>query len=131
MDDEQMRPFAFVLAVKDLDASAAYARDALGFTLGWAEMTGWRLLTRGAVRLMMGHCPDALPAAETGDHSWFGYLEVDDIDALHAEFAARGALILNPPSDRPHGMREMVVAFPEGHRLMLAQALDHANGTME
>ena len=73
---------------------------------------------------MMGHCPDALPAAETGDHSWFGYLSVDDIDALHAEFEARGAIILNPPSDRPHGMREMVVALPEGHRLMLAQALD-------
>ena len=124
MDDETMRPFAFVLAARDLEATAAYARDALGFSLGWEEMKGWRLLTRGAVRLMIGHCPDALPASQTGDHSWFGYLEVDDIDALHAEFVSRGAIILNPPSDRPHGMREMVVAMPEGHRLMLAQVLE-------
>jgi predicted enzyme related to lactoylglutathione lyase len=124
MDDETMRPFAFVLAVRDLEASATYLRDRLGFALGWEEMTGWRLLTRGSVRLMLGHCPDAVPARETGDHSWFGYLQVDDIDALHAEFAESGAIIVNPPSDRPHGMREMVVALPEGHRLMMAQALD-------
>ena len=123
MDDETMRPFAYVLAAKDLEAMAAYCRDALGFTLGWEEMQGWRMLTRGAVRLMIGHCPGGLTAAETGDHSWFGYLEVDDIDALHAELAGRGAIIPNPPSDRPHGMREMVVATPEGHRMMFAQVL--------
>jgi predicted enzyme related to lactoylglutathione lyase len=113
------RPFAYVLAVADIDRSAAYFRDALGFAVQWSDMTDWRLVTRGSVRVMLGRCPDAMPAAQTGDHSYFGYMEVDDIDALHREFAQSGAIVLEPPTDRPHGMREMTLATPDGHRFVM------------
>jgi predicted enzyme related to lactoylglutathione lyase len=118
------RPFAYVLAVADIDRSAAYFRDALGFAVQWSDMTDWRLVTRGSVRVMLGRCPDAMPAAQTGDHSYFGYMEVDDIDALHREFAQSGAIVLEPPTDRPYGMREMTLATPDGHRFVMGQASD-------
>jgi uncharacterized glyoxalase superfamily protein PhnB len=119
----EMRPYAFVLAVREFDATAAYFRDCLGFKLEWETASDWRLVSRGSARVMIGSCPNATPAAEIGDHSYFGYLEVDDLDALHKEFVARGAIIRQPPADRPYGMREMLVATPDGHRMMIAQPM--------
>ncbi|RZL94286.1 MAG: bleomycin resistance family protein [Variovorax sp.] len=119
----ELRPFSFVLAVPDLERTTAYFRDALGFKVEWPPGSGWQLVSRGSVRIMMGHCPDALPPSATGDHSYFGYLHVDDADALHDELVQRGALILRPPEDKPHGMREFVVATPDGHRLAIGQEL--------
>jgi len=118
-----LRSFSFVLAVPDLQRSASYFRDALGFRLEWPEGSGWQLASREGVRIMMGHCPDALSPAATGDHSYFGYLHVDDADALHSEFVSRGAIILQPPANKAHGMREFVVATPDGHRMVIGQDL--------
>ena len=118
-----LRSFSFVLAVPDLQRSAHYFRDALGFQLAWPEGSDWQLATRNGVRIMMGHCPDALPPSATGDHSYFGYLEVDDADALHNEFVSNGAIILQAPADKAHVMREFVVATPDGHRMVVGQDL--------
>jgi uncharacterized glyoxalase superfamily protein PhnB len=121
-DPGGLRPFAFVLAVRDFVATAGYFRDCLGFSVKWAEATDWRLLSRGTVRVMIGRCPDVAPASAIGDHSYVACLEVDDIDALHAEWQSRGALIRQPPADRPYGMRKMMVATPDGHRIVVGQA---------
>ncbi|MGO4396594.1 hypothetical protein AB4Z46_35145 [Variovorax sp. M-6] len=32
-------------------------------------------------------------------------------------------MIHQPPADKPHGMREFLVATPDGHRLMIGQDL--------
>ncbi|WP_233888472.1 VOC family protein [Paraburkholderia flagellata] len=122
-DTNTLRPFAFVLAVQDLDRNTAYFRDVLGFRVDWADATDWRIVARGDVRIMLGHCPDALPPVATGDHSYFGYLEVDDVNALHDEFARKGAIVLQPPVDRPYGMRECTVATPDGHRFVVGQSI--------
>ncbi len=116
-----LRSFSFVLAVPNLERSASYFRHALGFHLEWPEGSGWQLASRGGVRIMMGHCPDAMAPSATGDHSYFGYFNVDDVDALHNEFVSRGAIILQPPADKPHGMREFLVGTPDGHRMMIGQ----------
>ncbi len=121
--DHGLRAYAFVLAVPDLPRSVAYFHDVLGFRQDWVDGDNWATFSRGGARVMMGHCPDALPPAELGDHSYFAYLHVDDIDALHEEWAAGGALIRHPPGDRPWGMREMAVATPDGHRFMVGQML--------
>ncbi len=72
---------------------------------------------------MLGRCPDAIKPADLGDHSYFAYLMVDDVDALHAEFMDREAIILHPPTDKPWGQREMAIATPDGHRMMIAQPI--------
>jgi len=115
-----LKPYATVIAVRDMNATAEYFRDALGFAIDWAEATDWRLVSRGQVRLMIGHCPNVIPISELGDHGYVAYLKVEDIGALHSELVGRGAIIRMPPTDRPYGMREMLVATPDGHRIMIA-----------
>lgn len=114
---------AFVLAVPDLTKSAAYFRDVLGFHLTWPEGLGWQQASRGSVRIMMGHSPNALSPADTGDHNYFAYLYVDDADALYEEFLRNGAIVLAAPENKSHGMREFTVATPDGHRMMIGQDL--------
>lgn len=123
MDNRGLRSFAFVLAVRDFDATAKYFHEALGFDLQWTDASDWRLLSRGQVNVMIGHCPDVIPAADVGDHSYFAYLHVEDVDAMHAELSNRGAIIQMPPKDQPYGQREMVVATPDGHRMVIGQPL--------
>src|SRR5262245_44125180 len=114
-------PWAHVLAVRDIDLSAKYFCEVLGFVLEWPEATDWRLVRRDGVRVMLGKCPNATPAAELGPHSWFAYLDTDGVDRLHADFVAKGAVIRQPPIDRPYGMREFEVATPDGHRIVFGQ----------
>jgi len=116
----KITPWAFVLAVPDLEKSARYFRDVLGFKVGWEEATGWRLVERDGVRVMLGHCPKDVRPAELGSHNWFGYLNVDDVDALRGEITERGA-VCSAPIDQPYGMREIVVTTVDGHRIVFGQ----------
>jgi len=119
--------FAFVLAVRDLDRSAAYYRDVLGFRILWEDGTDWRLAERDGVRLMLGHCPDGKPATEIFPHNWFGYLETDDIETLRSELVGRGA-DCSEPKDQPYGMREIIVTSIDGHRIVFGQELSKPAG---
>uniref|UniRef100_UPI003F5FA215 VOC family protein n=1 Tax=Phytobacter sp. V91 TaxID=3369425 RepID=UPI003F5FA215 len=56
--------------------------------------------------------------------NYFAYLHVTNASELHDEWAGRGADILSPLTDQPHGMREFMIATPDGHRIMIGQALD-------
>ena len=113
-------PWAFVLAVPDLQSSATYFQDVLGFRISWEEASDWRLAERDGVRIMLGHCPKDQPPADLGSHNWFGYLSADDVDALYAELTARGAAC-TPPADTHYGMREIVVTTLDGHRIVFGQ----------
>ncbi len=123
MSGSDLRAHAYVLAVHDLAGEAAYFVEVLGFSVEWEDEDRWQAVVRGGVRVMLGRCPAALPASQLGDHSYFGFFATGDVDRLHEEIAARGALILAAPEDRPWGWREMPVATPEGHRMMFAQAI--------
>lgn len=110
---------SFVIACVDLDRSAAFYRDVLGFDvqpLGDAE--GWRIFKSGACRIAAGHCPDTPPASTIGDHSYIAYLVVDDVDAYHARALAHGVELVKPLVDEPWGMREFGLRTIDGHRLM-------------
>lgn len=118
-----LSPYAHVLAVRDLPGTARYFMEVLGFQRDWQDGDNWECLSRDGVRMMIGRCPEALPPAELGDHSYFANVHVDDVDGLAAEFRARGALTLSGPADRPWGLREMAVKTPEGHRMMFGQPI--------
>ena len=75
----------FVLAVLDLGRSTAWYVSALGMSIDF-EAPGWSFLSRGSFRVMLGECTDAIPPGELGDHSYYGYVTVDDVDALYAEY---------------------------------------------
>jgi uncharacterized glyoxalase superfamily protein PhnB len=52
---------------------------------------------------------------------------VDDVDALHADLAARGANVLKPPQDYAYGMRDFDVADPDGNQLTFGMSLRPAS----
>lgn len=114
----------FVIAVPDLEASASFYRDCLGFEIRDMPDSGWRMFVSGNCRIMAGECPDAIPAQDLGDHSYFGYLVVDDVREYFARAEACGAEILKPVRDEPWGMREFAVRTVDGHRIMIGENIE-------
>jgi uncharacterized glyoxalase superfamily protein PhnB len=117
-----IREHRFVIAVRDLAASSEFYRDVLGFDV--QEMApGWCWFASGACSIMAGECPDAVPASELGDHSYFAYLVVDRVDDYYLRATARRAEITKPLRDEPWAMREFGVRTVDGHRLMIGSPL--------
>lgn len=112
-----------VLAVQHLERARRYYVDVLGFTEDDITARGWSFLRKDNFFLMLGECPDEVSAAETGNHAWFMHLLVDDVDGYYAELRARGALLVNAPTNREYGLREFILETPDGHRLMIAQEI--------
>jgi uncharacterized glyoxalase superfamily protein PhnB len=63
----------------------------------------------------------ALPPAQLGDHSYFGYLVVDGIDELCAKVSMAGAEIIKALVTEPWGMREFGIRTVDGHRIMFGE----------
>ena len=112
----------FVLAVLDLKRSTDYYTSVLGLTIDF-EVPGWSFLSRGNFRVMLGECSDATPPGELGDHSYYGYITVNDIDALCGEYQQSGAQFTQLLANKPWGMREFGIRTIDGHRLMFGQEL--------
>jgi len=110
----------YVIAVPDLQASAEYYRTVLGFAVREIGDPGWRFFERDGCTIMAGECLDGLPPADLGDHSYFAYILVNDIDAYCAEVSAAGASVIKPLRTEPWGMREFAVRTADGHRIMFA-----------
>ena len=110
----------YVLAVPDAAATGQFFCDVLGFDLHRAQPPGWCFVERDGCVVMLGSCPDALHPSELGDHSYFAFIQVDDVDALHSELGSRG-LHAPAPRTKPWGVREIVVSTPDGHRITFGQ----------
>lgn len=113
-----------VLAVRDLQLSTRFYMDVLGFRRDFGDGSdGWSFLSRDGFRVMLGHCADAAPAGDLGDHSWFAYVTVEGIDELFREVSERGADVTSAPADKPWGLREFGVRTPDGHRITFGEPL--------
>lgn len=113
----------FVLAVHDLARSGAFYRDVLGFEVREMGDPGWRMFVGDGCRIMAGECRDAMPVADTGFHSYFCYLVVDDADAYLQRAVAAGAEITKPIASEPWDMREFGLRTVDGHRIMVGHEL--------
>jgi len=113
-----------VLAVHDLERSAAWYVAVFECERFDLPGGGWVFCRAGNVRFMLGLCPDAIPASDIGDHSYVAYLDVDDVDAVYERALAAGAEVLKLPTDEPWGRRELALRSPDGHRYMVANAID-------
>ena len=111
-----------VLAVKDLKTSAGYFVNQLGFDRDFVA-PGWEFLSFGNFKVMLGECSDALWAHETGDHSYFAHVLVEDVDSVFEEFKTKGADLMSRPADKPWGLREFGVRTPDGHRITFGQLI--------
>jgi uncharacterized glyoxalase superfamily protein PhnB len=103
-----------ILNVRNVPAAIAYYRDKLGFRLDWewGDPPGFACIDRGSARIFL------CQGAQGGPGMWL-CIDVEDVDALHREYQASGAIIRQPPTNFPWGMREMNVEDLDGHRLRM------------
>ncbi len=113
-----------MLAVPNLEASAHFYRDVLGFEIEAIGDPGWRFFVKDNCCIMAGECPDAIPPQELGDHSYFAYLIVDRIETYFNTVKQNGAAILKELRDEPWGMREFAIRTSDGHRIMFGYPTD-------
>jgi predicted enzyme related to lactoylglutathione lyase len=113
----------FVIAVHDLKRSSAFYRDVLGFTIHSIADPGFLFYTSGECTIMAGECRDALSPAALGDHSYFAYLQIADIDSFYQAVQTSGTEICKTIRDESWGMREFGLVTADGHRIMYAAAL--------
>jgi len=110
-----------VLHVSDVEATARYYRDVLGFTWDFGDeqySVVWR--DNSAVHFVKdAHAP-------TGVHlfQW-----VRDVDAYHDEISRRGAQIASTPTNQPYGIREMAVRDINGVGVVFGQEIEIARAT--
>lgn len=119
----------YVLAVLDLEKSIGFYSNILGFTVHEMGDPGWRMFVRDNCRIMAGHCPDAMSPSELGDHSYFGYFVVDDVDDYYGMVTSKGVEVIKPLKSEPWGMREFGIKTIDGHRIMVGQDLEESPRT--
>jgi len=116
--------------VGDVVATAHFYRDTLGFKFDrfWGEPPAFCMVRRGGVIIMLSQIaepslvrPNNL--VERAGGLWDAYVWVDDADALHAEFVAKGATIARALCDQEYGCRDFDVLDCNGYRLCFGQDL--------
>lgn len=115
-----------VLLVRDVVAAANHYRDSLGFHYErfWGEPPSFVMLRRDGLVVMLRQADDprhVVPHWTVADKLWNVYFWVSDVDALHAEFIGRGALIDYGLCDQPYGCREFGVQDIDGHDIGFGQ----------
>ncbi|WP_432720110.1 VOC family protein [Jeongeupia wiesaeckerbachi] len=104
-----------VLASLDIAESAAYYQ-----TLGFAvtlQLPDYLIVVRDGCELHFWPCDEKHIAENTSC-----YIRSDDVDALHAEFVARGVRH-RPPVSQPWGMKELYVIDPHGNLLKFGEMI--------
>lgn len=117
------------LAVPDTAATAHWYRDRLGFEVLGLWGTGYAIVKKGRALIHFAGMPRGHTASfcrpNTGrtSHSdmWDIYLHTDDVDALYTDYRNRGAAIIRPPYDAPHGLREFHISDLNGYMLAFGQ----------
>jgi catechol 2,3-dioxygenase-like lactoylglutathione lyase family enzyme len=110
----QITPF---MHVPDIEAAIAFFEEVLGFTL-YVRMDGYAYLHRESVgmRLMQNRGEDGAPP---GNRRFAYYVDVEDVDALHAELKPKLDLLpagdVHGPADKGYGQRELVLLAPDGN----------------
>ena len=109
--------------VKDVHAALPYYTDVLGFEVEFqhdygydGKQFGLACIVRDEVQLQLQvcECPD-----ERHTGLSFFRMQVQGLNALHDEWAAKGAIIRFPPTDQDWGVRDFQIDDPEGNRIYL------------
>jgi catechol 2,3-dioxygenase-like lactoylglutathione lyase family enzyme len=125
MTGESLKDVTPVFAVSDVDATASWYRDVLGFefdTFPETPPSEFAILSREGVEIFLQRVagyenPDLSARREGG--VWNAYIQVTGLQSLWGRIAslpgARG------PEDRWYGQREIEVRDPNGYVLVFAE----------
>jgi len=116
--------------VADVVTSANYYRDKLGFHYDrlWNEPPSFAMVKRAGIIIMLSQneVPGVIRPNRTVDPeggAWDAYVWVDDADALHAEYQAKGVTIARVPCDQEYGCRDFEIDDLNGYRLCFGHTL--------
>lgn len=121
---------ALTLVVEDLAASKRFYTEVFDLPVEWEdEVSAVLRFDRLLLNLLQADAAPGLvvPLRVGGPDSGVRFqlsVWVDDVDAVAAQLAARGATLLHGPADRPWGKRTVTFADPSGHCWEIAQSLD-------
>ena len=118
----QITPF---IHVDDLDKALAFFNGVLGFETRF-RAAGYAYVHRetAGIRILENTGKDGAPP---GNRRFAYYIDVRDVDALHAEL--KPALDMLPPddvhgpADKHYGQRELLVVAPDGNLIAFGQAI--------
>jgi len=91
----------------------------MGFAARTYEDGGFAILTRDGVELHFSLRPDHDPRRTAACI----YVRVDDVDALHREFAAAGVALRRAPHDTDHRMRELPHIDPDNNLVIFGSPM--------
>lgn len=107
-----------LLRPRDLDVAVRFYRDVLGLHV-FREFEGGTVFFLGGGYLEVSRQSHERPSGKL--ELW---LQVRDLERLHAELAAKAVEVLEPPADKPWGLREMRIRDPDGVGILLVQIPD-------
>ncbi len=111
--------------VPNVDAAVAFF-ESLGFTAHF-RMSDYAYVQRecAGVRLLQNRGGDGAPP---GNRRFAYYIDVEDVEALHAEL--KPVLDRMPPgdvhgpADKEYGQRELCILAPDGNLLVFGQSIE-------
>lgn len=122
------------LFTENLERSKGFYQDVFGLRLIFEDEnsavfrfanTGINLLRAESAGGLVS--PGSVASRDAGARLVFT-INVDDVDVVCAELAARGVELLNGPVNRPWGVRTASFTDPGGHVWEIAQELPRADG---
>ena len=119
----QIAPQFFTTAMA---ATLAYSTDTFGFECvgTWFDPPVYAIVERDGHRIHFRLANPPTPNPDNyADELLDAYLNVEDADALYAEYAARGAEFTRPLCDTPWHSREFVVKDCDGRLLAFGARL--------
>ncbi|MBN8938577.1 MAG: VOC family protein [Rhizobiales bacterium] len=112
------------LFTTDIARACAFFEQKLGFAISFLHGAPpfYGQVMRDGVRLNLRHV-DVMPFTgdvRAADHLLSAYVETSDIDALHAEYQARGVALHQPLTTQVWGVRDFVICDPDGNLILFA-----------
>ncbi len=129
MSENMILSGASVFLVADLQRSADYYRDALGFRYDrfWGEPPCFCMVWRNQQCIMLSQVENSSrirPVSSVNPSVWDAYFWVRDVEAFFTELRDRGARFKYEPLVKPYGVKEFAIVDPDEYVIAFGQELE-------
>jgi catechol 2,3-dioxygenase-like lactoylglutathione lyase family enzyme len=106
------------IPVADIERALQFYRDLLGFSVTFSigNPLSFVIIKQGEAQLHLGLSPD-----KAG--SFHAHIMVDQLDAVYERLVEAGATIRQAPKIQSLGLRDIVIADPDGNTFELAEPI--------
>lgn len=117
-----------ILLVRDVEKSANYYRDKIGFTYErfWGDPPGFCILFRDGFNLMLSRVEDPVhivPHYKVVRNMWNVYFWVEDAKKMYDEMVGSGAKIDYHLEEKDYGCLEFGIQDADGYDIAFGQEL--------